>query len=544
MKGKSFGLIFTLMVLSMVFSCASEDTVEPEKPEGKEIPETKTDTVYVRDTMYVRDTVHVSDTVVVGDTEPRMLEFQLLASQNPAILIDNVNCEIIGDSLIEGWIPHITQDKLLIPHFKSIGQVSINGSSVVSDVTTIDFSEPVKMVVGEGVEAKTYRVLIHAYTGLPVCWIETEGRKKIESKDEYLKAHMTIQKDVVTRANNAFETDMMIKGRGNSTWLVPKKPYRIKLDKKESILDMPKGKAWALLANYMDKTMIRNRVAYYLGEKSKLDWTPHSRFVEVWINGRYNGNYQFIEKYTVSDQRVDIGDDGFLLEIDAYASGEKDARYFFTNYLPQPINIKEPKIEWSDSKFALAQNQVMEAEAALYGSNFKDPESGWQKYFDATSMVDWYIINEMAKSWDAIRWSSTFMTWTPGEKIFMGPLWDYDIAFGNADASDGCDSSPQGFQIKDQAWISRLFEDPYFVGLVKERWKFFYGLKSAIMSEINADANYLRLSVQENDNKWQTFYKYTERNRDIWGAYYNEIEYLKEWLNTRMDWLDHQFSNM
>ena len=82
MKGKSFGLILTLMVFSMVFSCASEDTVEPEKPDGKEIPETKTDTVYVRDTMYVRDTVHVSDTVVVGDTEPRMLEFQLLASQN------------------------------------------------------------------------------------------------------------------------------------------------------------------------------------------------------------------------------------------------------------------------------------------------------------------------------------------------------------------------------------------------------------------------------------------------------------------------------
>ena len=277
---------------------------------------------------------------------------------------------------------------------------------------------------------------------------------------------------------------------------------------------------------------------------SHLAWTPHSHFVEVWVNGRYNGNYQLIEKYNVSKNRVDISDDGFLLEIDAYASGETDARYFSTQVLPQPVNIKEPKVEWNDEKYTMVKDFLNEAETALYSYYFTDPEIGWQKYFDATALVDWYLINEIAKCWDAIRWSSTFMTWTPGGKIIMGPLWDYDIAFGNADASDGCDSSPQEFQVKNMAWIHRFFEDPYFVQLVKDRWKYFYSKKSVIMSEINADANYLKYSAVENDNKWQTLYRYTERNRDIWGSYFNEIEYLKQWLSTRMDWLDREFSNM
>ena len=398
MKRFVIGLSITLTLFCMMLSCStSDEVVEPEKPDTPETPPQPTiitDTVVVHDTIYVHDTMVVRDTVIVGDTSPRILTFKLLEAQNTDILVSNVSCEIIDESLIEGWIPHLTSDKHLIPHFTSIGTVKIDGNPITSDVSVIDFSEPVVLTVGEGNDARTYRVLIHSFTGLPVCWIETEGRKKIESKDQYLKAHMTIQKDVVTRANDKYEYDMEIKGRGNSTWDLPKKPYRIKFDKKESLLDMPKDKAWALLANYMDKSLIRNKVAYNLGEMSHLAWTPHSHFVEVWVNGRYNGNYQLIEKYNVSKNRVDISDDGFLLEIDAYASGETDARYFSTQVLPQPVNIKEPKVEWNDEKYTMVKDFLNEAETALYSYYFTDPEIGWQKYFDATALVDWYLINE------------------------------------------------------------------------------------------------------------------------------------------------------
>lgn len=477
--------------------------------------------------------------------KPAITEFQLLSSQNPERLISDVRCEIYGDSLIEGWIPHLTKDKFLKPHFQSTGTVTLYSTSVVSDQTTIDFCEPVTLQVSDEGISKLYKVIIHSYTGLPVCTIETENRQEIAWKDEYVNAHMTIQKDVVTRAvNDFFETDMQIKGRGNSTWSLPKKPYRIKLDSKKSILDMPQGKSWVLLANYADKSMIRNKIAEYLGSLSRLDYTPRSHFVEVWLNGKYDGTYQFSEKVSVSKNRVDIGDDGFLLEIDAYASGESDAKYFYTSRLPQPVNIKEPKVEFSDSKYKQAKDFVTEAETALYGSNFKDPEKGWRKYFDEVALVDWYVINEIVKNWDAIRWSSTYMTYIPGGKIAFGPLWDFDIAYGNAGGSDGCDGRQEGFQIKEQAWFSRFFEDPYFVKLVKERYDYFYSKKSAIMQEINDNANYLKLSAVENDNRWHTLYTKTWRNRDIWGSYYNEIEQLKEWLDNRMDWLKDAYDNM
>ncbi|MBP5777559.1 MAG: CotH kinase family protein [Prevotella sp.] len=480
------------------------------------------------------------------DTEPRILEFQLLAANNPERLISNVNCEIIGDSVIEGWIPHITSDKHLIPHFTSVGSVSIENNRVVSDTTVVDFTQPVVLKVEEEQNTRVYRVLIHAFTGLPTCWIQTNDGKDIYSKYDFKKGHIKIQEDVVTRsAGDVFEADMQIRGRGNSTWDLPKKPYKVMFENKESILGMPSGKSWSFLANYADKSMIRNRVATYLGNLSRLSWTPRSRFAEVFLNGRYQGTYQITEKVSISKHRVDISEDGFLLEIDAYAPGDVTARYFYTNRLSQPINIKEPVVKMYDEKFNQAKSAIFEAEKALYGNDFKDEEKGWRKYFDAESMVDWYIINEISKNWDAIRWSSTYMTWTPGGKIIMGPLWDFDIAFGNSEnGGDGCDSRPQGFHIKNLAWISRLFEDPYFVQLVKERWPYFYSKKSAIMAEINEDANYLKLSVLENDNKWQILYNHTWRNRDIWGSYMNEIENLKEWLDVRMDWLDKEFSRM
>lgn len=546
MREKSLSLCLSLTLLCIVFSCSSsDDTVEPKTVLVRDTVFVK-ETVLERDTILERDTLFLPDPAKQEDDQPRILEFQLLKSENPVGLISNVNCEIFTDGLIEGWIPHITSDKHFIAHFTSRGSVSIDNNPVTSDVTVVDFSHPVTLKVENEGAAQTYQVLIHSFTGLPVCWIETDDGKGIDSKFEFKKGHITIREDVVTRsAGDVFESDMMIRGRGNSTWDLPKKPYKVKFDTKQSILGMPSGKPWAFLANYADKTMIRNRVAGYLGKWSCLAWTPQSRFTEVFLNGRYQGTYQVAEKISISDHRVNIGEDGYILEIDAYAPGEYDARYFYTNHLTQPVNIKEPLVGMYDQKFNQVKTAVCEAEAALYGPNFKDPETGWRKYFDAEAMVDWYIINEIAKTWDAIRWSSTYMTWVPGEKIIMGPLWDYDIAFGNADSSgDGCDSRPTGFHIKNMAWISQLFRDPYFVGLVKDRYQYYYSKKSDIMAEINEDANYLRLAVQENDNKWQTLYVHTWRNNEIWGSYMNEVEQLKEWLDIRMDWLKKEYDDM
>jgi hypothetical protein len=270
-----------------------------------------------------------------------------------------------------------------------------------------------------------------------------------------------------------------------------------------------------------------------MGSISSLDYTPRYHFVELMLNGMYMGTYQLGEKLKIGKDRVNVGDDGFLLEIDAKAADDEVT--FMTEHLEQPVNIKDPEVVVEDENYNYIKSYLMKAENALYAENFTDETEGWQKYLDLDSFVDWYLINEIAKNCDAAFVSSCYMNLKRGGKLKMGPLWDFDLAFGNIDYSESYD--PKGFLIKYVSWYSRLFQDPAFVAKVKERFNYFYSHKDDIMRDINENAQYLRYSVEENNNKWGTLYNYTWPNYDIWGNYLNEVQYLKNWLNERFEWL-------
>ena len=123
----------------------------------------------------------------------------------------------------------------------------------------------------------------------------------------------------------------------------------------------------------------------------------------------------------------------------------------------------------------------------------------------------------------------------------MGPLWDFDLAFGNTDYDE---RGPEGFWIKNSDWFNRLFEDPVFVNRVKERFDYFYDRLPDIMREIDATGDYLKYSAIANENRWHTFYNYGEPNVEIWGKYQNEVQSVKEYIKTRMDWLKTQYDKM
>ena len=158
------------------------------------------------------------------------------------------------------------------------------------------------------------------------------------------------------------------------------------------------------------------------------------------------------------------------------------------------------------------------------------------------SFVDWYLINEITKNNDAIFWSSCYMNLRRGGKLKMGPIWDFDISLGNVNYNDNF--IEEGFWIKNIQWYSRLFEDPAFVAKVKERFAYFYSHREDIMKNINENALYIKYSVQENENKWHTFYTYTWPNYDIWGSYMNEVQSMKTWLSKRFEWLKNEFEKM
>ncbi|MFK2476540.1 CotH kinase family protein [Bacteroides fragilis] len=369
---------------------------------------------------------------------------------------------------------------------------------------------------------------------MPVLFIETEDGSAISSKNEYKNATICIWGDSLP-----LNSDVKIKGRGNSTWTLPKKPYKLKFPEKVSLLGAPKDKEWVLLANYADKTNLRNETAFYMGRISQLEWTPRTHFVEVFINDVYEGTYQLCEQVKVSTSRVDVTDDGFLLEIDHLDKLDATDTYFETERIL--VNIKKPNVEVGDEKYCFIKEYITEAERVLFGDNFKDPVNGYRKYLDVNSFVDWYLVNEIAKNNDAVFWSSCYMNVSPNGKIKMGPLWDFDIAFGNINYNNN--QLATGFWVKEASWIKRLFEDTYFVDKVKERFKYFMERKEDIFMYINKTADTLHYSAIENNNRWGTLYSNTWPNYAVWGAYENEVQYMKFWLDKRFLWLDKAFED-
>lgn len=318
----------------------------------------------------------------------------------------------------------------------------------------------------------------------------------------------------------------------------------MKFNKKKSLINLPDDKQWVLLANYYDATLIRNDLALYIGnELTSLDWTPHYQHIDFMLNGQYKGIYQLGEKVKVSKGRVNVGDDGFLMEIDQRALTEEDARYFTVNNLAMPINIKEPEVEYDDEDYNYVKAFVQEAEAVLYSDNFTDPEEGWQKYMDINSFVDWYLVNEISKNADACNlFSSCYMNLKRGGKLKMGPLWDFDIAFAGYPEAFSATSyakaiNPEGFWLKYSQWFSRFFKDPAFVAKVKERYNVIYDNRTRLFTHIDEKAASIKPKVFEDNALWGTICDTSSSVEEVESAYQEEIDNMKSWLEARLIWL-------
>ncbi len=130
----------------------------------------------------------------------------------------------------------------------------------------------------------------------------------------------------------------------------------------------------------------------------------------------------------------------------------------------------------------------------------------------------------------------------PGEKIKMGPLWDFDLSFGNVDYADS--QYADGFWVKDHPWYTRLFQDPAFVNKINERFAYFRNNQNYILDKIEQKAEALKWAQQENDNKWHTIGMYVWPNPIVFGSYDEEVVHLKDWYTRRMNWLETAFSNL
>ena len=456
-----------------------------------------------------------------------------------------LNIEIEGEGSVEETIIKAgTPNSYNSGTVVSLKAVPENGWSFLKwSGDVLSFENPIEITVDTPKNIKAEFFNPNEFTGLPILYVNTSG-VAIDSKEDYVEGVSSIVGG--TNYPSFQDLEMKIKGRGNSTWwqggIWGKKPYQIKFGDKTEVLNMPKDKKWVLLAELSDKSLIRNKIAREIANISRFDYVPQAEYSEVFINEQHVGTYLIGQKVEESKNRVNIGDTGYLIEIDTDANGriETDDVYFRSSqwssrYEDGVFNIKEPSLEYDSEEFNLIKDHVNDFEEALFGNNFKDPDLGYRSFIDLPSFIDWFLVNEISKNQDARSYSSIYFNYIPGEKIKMGPVWDFDLAFGNVDYSNA--ENPEGFWIKENLWFKRMFEDPYFSDLVNTRFNYYENNLSSILSKVDEFENYLSKSQKKNFEIWDIL------SKDVWpipvkyDTHHEYVEYLKNWIDTRMLWL-------
>lgn len=376
-------------------------------------------------------------------------------------------------------------------------------------------------------------------TGLPVVVINTINAEPIVSKDDW-KEGATMS---IINADMTFDYQgtLSIKGRGNTTWGYPKKPYALKLDSKSKILGMPKHKRWCLLANWMDRTMIRNAVAFEIARKSPgLDWTPRGEFVEVILNGTHVGNYYLCEQIKVDKNRVDIeeldntvteGDGitgGFIMELDTYYD---EVNKFKSARRDLPWMFKDPD-EVNSAQFTYMQNYVNAMEDALY-DDAKFAAREFVNYMDLESFVDWWIVYELAMNGEPNHPKSSYMHKDKNDVIKAGPVWDFDWR-------SFVPGSTSYFCINNAIYYGRLFEDAGFKSLVKAKWQ----EQKSKYEEIGQFIDALGAKLSESDELNHIMWPISSTvNGDESMNYEAAVSRLKEAYQNKLNWMDTQISS-
>ncbi len=385
---------------------------------------------------------------------------------------------------------------------------------------------------------------------LPVLRVNTAGGAPVVSRDDYLAATFSIA-DTFGVVRLEGPTD--IRGRGNTTWdLMPKKPFRLRLGTSAPVLGMPAGRHWVLLANYSDKTLMRNDVVFELSRMLGFAYTTRAEYVDFYLNGRYDGVYQIGEHIRIDEDRVDIDEleetdtsaeaitGGYLIEVDQrrgedFCIDSKRTPMIFC--LKEPETLLEP--EWAPHR-AYIEGYIAATDDAIFGPSFADPVRGYAAYLDVASAIDYYLLNELVKNVDGNLRLSTFLHKPRGGKLTFGPVWDYDIAIGNVNY-DGADRV-QGWHSRQAAWYARMFEDPAFDARVRARWRQIRadGTVDRLFTYIGRERSYLSAVQVRNFERWPILGTYVWPNRVVTGSYAGEVQAMRDWLLARRNWMDAQ----
>ncbi|SNR69703.1 CotH kinase family protein [Dokdonia pacifica] len=375
--------------------------------------------------------------------------------------------------------------------------------------------------------------------------------------------------------------------RGSSSQQFPKKSFGFETrdeaneDLDVSLLGFPEEEDWILYAPYSDKSLMRNHLIYELSNDMGR-YASRSKLAEVYINGVYNGMYVFMEKLKRDSNRIDInklkddentGEDltgGYILKLDK-ADGTNETLYTDTNSFPSQIDPPNSTIgqeihflydDPDDEDITPEQKEYISTyvngfETALASDTFTDPDVGYRAFIDTDSFIDFFLLNELSNNVDGYR-LSTWITKDKNEKLKMGPIWDFNLAFGNADYCSGGSNMVWAYRFNERCsndtwqipfWWERLLEDPAFVTQLQERWT---TLRASTFSEgyitekIDDYVTEVQTSgsAQANFSRWPVLGVYVWPNNFVGSSYDSEVTYLKDWITQRLNWLDTEIESL
>lgn len=422
--------------------------------------------------------------------------------------------------------------------------------------------------------------IVFTESNLPIFVINTENGETIPDEPK-INAFMGIIYNGVGITNyltdpyNAYKNKIGIEMRGSSSQdIFPQKSYGFEtrdvnnIQKDTILLDMPEEHDWILYAPYTDKSCMRNILSYDISNKMG-HYASRTKLCELVLNGEYQGIYVLMEKIKVDQNRVDIsklqpteisGDEltgGYIVKIDKAVGSGGDG--WISNYLSssfQPINILyqyPTSTNIVNEQKTYIQQYIDSFETALIGANFSDPVIGYNKYISINSFIDYLILNELSKNVDGYRISSYLHKnkASNGGKLKMGPVWDYNLGYWNADYCEGELTSGWAFDFNSVCgddnytvpfWWKRFMEDPKFQNKLKCRWTELRQSELSINSLnyfIDSIATYLDVPKERYFERWPILGQYVWPNPSpIPNTYAEEVIALKNWLNNRITWLD------
>ena len=389
-------------------------------------------------------------------------------------------------------------------------------------------------------------------TNLPHVYINTFTGKSITSKTTYVYARMWM---VYEGDSVAYFDSLEIRGRGNSTWNMAKKPYKLKFYKKEKLLGKgyAKTKKWNLLANHGDKTMMRNAVTSAAGEWLGLKFNPAAKFVDLTLNGSYVGTYQLTDNVDVRPHRVDVEEQdyplqdesnitgGYLLEADGFYDFTNNVTGFYSSRQRVPLRIHYPDEDEIDNRqFEYIRDFINAFEKTLFSSSYKDASKGYRPLVDSLSLANWYLATELSGNIDGF-FSTYFYKDRDDDHLYWGPLWDYDIAYANDDRKG--DTSRQlmrdvGYGSEMRSWIERMWTDPWFTALIARRWNkaIDEGLEEYMLDKVDSLETLLDASQQLNYKKWGINQK-NLRERVLYSTYGQYVNDLRKYITQHISYL-------